>query len=161
MRRSFVLAALLLPALARADSLSDWKPLLGSWAAEVPGGKGWFTLEPGVQDRVLIRKNHAEYAATKDRPANVHDDLMVIYTEGDGTRADYYDSEGHVIHYRVTLTPSDKKAVFVSEAQAGAPRYRLTYDFATKDVLDFSFDIAAPDAPGTWKTYMSAKIHRK
>ena len=161
MRRSLLLAALLLPAMAHADSWTDWKPLLGSWAAEVPGGKGWFTLEPALQDRVLLRKNHAEYAATKDKAAVIHDDVMVIYSEGDQTRADYYDSEGHVIRYQVALVPADNKAVFVSDAHPGAPRFRLTYDYAMKDLLDFTFEIAPPDAPAAWKTYVSAKIHRK
>lgn len=160
MRTSLLLAALMLPAPAHANSWTDWKPLLGSWSAVVPGGKGWFTLEPALGDHVLVRKNHAEYAATKDKPAVVHDDLMVIYADGDTTRADYYDSEGHVIRYQVALAAADKKAVFVSDARPGAPRFRLTYDYATKDLLDFTFDVAPPDAPAAWKTYMSAKIHR-
>jgi len=155
------LAAFAAPALAHADAWPDWKPLLGSWAAEVPGGSGWFTLEPTLNDHVLVRKNHAEYAATKDKPAVVHDDLMMIYDEGGKTRADYYDSEGHVIHYQVTLSPAAKNAVFVSDAQAGAPRFRLTYDYATKDLLDFSFDIAPPGSTAAWKNYITAKIHRK
>ena len=48
-----------------------------------------------------MRRNHAEYPAAKDKTAIRHDDLMMIYSEGDDKppEAVYADSEGHVIHY--------------------------------------------------------------
>src|SRR5262244_1588463 len=42
------------------------------------------------------------------------------------TRADYWDSEGHVIRYGVTVD-AGKSIVFLSEG--AGPRYRLTYSF--------------------------------
>src|SRR5262249_48896292 len=138
LRISVVCAAVLLfatLAAAEPDPFGDWAPLLGTWEARAGEAKGGFSLERGLGGKVLVRKNHAEYPAQKDRPAAVHDDLMVVYPEGGATRADYYDSEGHVIHYRVTLEPAQKRVVFLSDAQAGAPRFRLSYDYSGKDVI--------------------------
>ena len=64
------------------------------------------------------------------------------------------------IHYLVVLSPAEKQVVFTSDAQAGAPGFRLTYDYKQADALGLAFDIAAPDAPGVWKTYISAKLRR-
>jgi hypothetical protein len=150
---------LLLAAVAHgdADPFADWAPLLGSWNAKGPGDtKGGFTLERALDGKVLLRKNHAEYPDKKV----VHDDLMVIYAEGGATRADYYDSEGHVIRYAVAMTPAQKRVVFLSEAQPGAPRFRLTYDYGEKDAIALAFDIAPPGQPDAWKSYIQATVHR-
>ncbi len=141
---------------ADADPFADWAPLLGSWDARTADSKGGFTLERALDGKVLIRKNHAEYPDKKI----VHDDLMVIYAEGGATRADYYDSEGHVIRYAVTMAPAQKKVVFLSDAQAGAPRFRLTYDYGAKDAIALAFDIAPPGQPDAWKSYIQATVHR-
>ena len=146
-----------------SDAWADWAPLLGSWEAgpaDAGGAKGGFTLERALDGKVLVRKNHAEYPPEKDRPAAVHDDLMVVYHGAGGTYADYFDSEGHVIHYQVTLTPASKKLVFLSDVQPGAPRYRLSYDYAANDTLALAFDITPPNAPDAFKTYLHATIHR-
>jgi hypothetical protein len=141
---------------ADADPFAELAPLLGSWEARSGDAKGGFTLERALGGKVLVRKNHAEYPDRKQ----VHDDLMVIYAEGAATRADYYDSEGHVIRYAVTATPAQKRVVFLSDAQPGAPRFRLTYDYGGKDVLALAFDIAPPNAPDAWKSYIQATVHR-
>ena len=78
-----------------------------------------------------MRKNRAEYPAAKDRPAVVHEDLMVIYP--DAKRAIYFDSEGHVINYAIEA--DGKSAVFVSEPDPAAPRYRLTYRTTGADTI--------------------------
>src|SRR3990172_5372167 len=79
--------------------------LLGRWEGSgggAPGqGGGGTTFAMSLQKRIITRTNHAEYPASNDRPALVQDDFMVIYTEGGAIRADYYDSEGHVIRYVV------------------------------------------------------------
>src|SRR5947209_8337133 len=113
-----MIATLLLTLLAQSGPHLPWKawgPLLGEWVAdaEPDGGTGGFTLDPSVEGRVLVRKNRADYPASKDRPAAHHEDLMVVFHEGGATRADYFDNEGHVIHYKVTI--GDGKAEFVSD----------------------------------------------
>ena len=61
------------------DSL---KFLLGKWVGEggsdAATGSGYFTFELSLSGKVLIRKNHAQYPGTKDRPAFSHDDLMIV-----------------------------------------------------------------------------------
>ncbi|HVM94134.1 MAG TPA: hypothetical protein VMT67_15030 [Terriglobales bacterium] len=70
------------------DRWAAWEPFLGTWQGAGSGqpgqGSGEFTLERHLQGGVLVRHNFAEYPATKDKPASRHDDLMVIY--GDGER---------------------------------------------------------------------------
>ena len=102
----------------------------------------------------MLRTNYAEYPATGDKPKSRHDDLMVIYEAAPGVSADYYDSEGHVIHYTVT-SPAPNEAVFVSDAAAGQPKFRLSYKLDAAGLLKGTFEIASPDAPDTFKPYLS------
>ncbi|WPB81132.1 hypothetical protein KYC5002_18620 [Archangium violaceum] len=148
-----------------ADPWAAWAPLLGRWVADAKtqpdGSSGWFTLDRDVQGHVLVRKNHAAYPAAHGRPAGVHDDLMVIYPEGKKIRADYWDNEGHVIHYEVSF-PEPSKVVFLSDATPGAPRFRLTYAWtgATPAEVALTFEIAPPNAPDTFKPYITSKVRR-
>jgi hypothetical protein len=148
-----------------ADAWAAWAPLLGRWAADAKtqpdGSSGGFTLERDVGGRVLVRKNHAEYPAANGRPASVHDDLMVIYPEGKKTRADYWDNEGHVIHYEVSFS-GPSQVVFLSDPVPGAPRFRLTYAWtgATPAEVALTFEIAPPNAPDTFKPYITSKVRR-
>jgi hypothetical protein len=85
---------------------------------------------------------------------------MVIYAApgGGGARADYYDSEGHVIRYAVQ-SPAANQAVFTSDATTGAPRVRLTYRLEG-GVLEGTFEIASPEAPDVFKPYLSWEAHK-
>jgi hypothetical protein len=138
----------------RVEGLEPVRFLLGEWQAS-GGGKpgeasGGFTFAPSLQDRVIIRSNYAEYPATGDKPASRHDDLMVIYaTESGEVRADYYDSEGHVIRYAGS-SPAMDELVLVSEASNGAPRFRLTYKLGADGVLDGRFEVAPPGKPDSY-----------
>jgi len=91
---------------------SDWEPYLGTWQGTGTGdpgqGRGEFRFELRLQGVVLVRHSYAENATTEDKPANRHEDLMVIYPDADSkkTRTDYGDDEGHVIHYEVALSAS-------------------------------------------------------
>ncbi len=62
--------------------------------------QGAFSFEPDLNKKIIVRRNNASYDSGLK-----HDDLMVIYTEG-ATRAIYFDTEGHVIRYNVSV-PSD------------------------------------------------------
>jgi hypothetical protein len=71
-----------------ANTPAGWGPvqyLMGDWIGEgggAPGqGSGSFSFKPDLQGKILVRKNRAEYPATKDREAVVHDDLMVVYRD--------------------------------------------------------------------------------
>ena len=112
---------------ARAQSGSrEWdalRALVGEWAGEgsgAPGqGTGGFSFTEDLAGKVLVRRNRAEYPATKDRPAFVHEDLMVVYRAPGSAqpRADYYDNEGHVIHYGVEVSGDGTAITFLSDAQ--------------------------------------------
>jgi hypothetical protein len=166
-----ILALLLCPVIAAAqnaapDPWAGWKFLIGEFNAGdssgVPGSAstGAFTLAPDLNGNVLVRKNHADYPAAKDHPAFAHDDLMVVYREGALTKALYADSEGHVLHYNVTLSGDDKEIVFLSEP-GGGPQFRLTYDDLGGGTVKVLFEIAPPGQPGQFAKYVEATVRKK
>ncbi len=145
---------------------SAWKFLIGEWVGEGTGspgeGTGGFSFSPDLGKRILIRKNFAEYPATKDRPAFRHDDLMIVYQEqGKPTRAEYFDNEGHVIHYTVSFSADSTAVVFVTEPSLSEPRYRLTNTKEGNDKLIIAFEIAPPGKPDAFRQYIKASARRK
>ena len=151
------------PDAGARDPLVTMSPLLGKWVAEPdpkqPGVTGWTTFERGVGDRVVVRRNHASYPARDGKPASEHDDLMVVFVDDGKLRAEYWDSEGHVIRYEVQA-PAANRLVFVSEARAGAPRFRLTYVSPAAGRLELTFEIAPPGATEL-RPYISARLRRE
>lgn len=137
--------------------------LLGEWEASGGGAPGQATgsatFSSELQGRVMVRRSFADYPATETAPATRHEDLMIIRVEGDGSlAAEFYDSEGHVIHYAVTV-PGDGEASFVSEA-GGGPRFRLGYKLAADGVLQGVFEIAPPGNPESFNRYLAWDSHR-
>ena len=141
--------------------LDPLKFLLGDWKADPDqsGATGGFTFEMKVQDHVMVRTNYSNTAASAGKPASRHDDLMMIYEDGKKLKADYADSEGHVIRYDVRVSNTDK-VVFESSAKPDEPRYRLTYTKNADGSLTGAFDIAPPGAPDGFKPYLSWKAHK-
>ena len=111
---------------------------------------------PDQDGKILVRKNRADYPATKDRPAFSHTDLMVVYKdEGDTKlRAIYFDMEDHVIHYDVEPAADGNSVRFVSR------NYRFTYTKTGADRVAIKFEIAPPDHPGEFKTYIEASARK-
>jgi hypothetical protein len=133
--------------------------LLGTWGASGSGqpgtAAGTATFARSLQDRVIVRTSSAEYAATTTTPEFRHDDLMIIYaTDRSGVRADYYDNEGHVIHYAVTVAGAGE-ATFLSDIVNGEPRYRLTYRVGPIGVLNGAFAVAPPGKPEAFEQYLA------
>jgi hypothetical protein len=157
--------------LAQASEAADpWAPcrfLIGDWVGEgsgAPGqGSGAFSLALELEDKIMVRRNHAEYPATGGRPAVRHEDLMVIYPSsgGKGLQASYWDNEGHFIHYALNPSPDGRTLTFVSDVVSGAPRFRLTYTKKQPDTVGIKFEIAAPGKPDGFKTYLEAAVHRR
>jgi hypothetical protein len=146
----------------------DWHAfrfLMGEWIGEgtgMPGeGTGGFTFSIDLQNTVLIRKNYANYPATKERPAFRHDDLMIVYQERDKIRATYYDNEQHVINYSVTFSSDSNSVIFVSDVSPAAPRFRLTNKKAGTDKISILFEIAPPGKPDSFSRYIEATARRK
>lgn len=159
MRLIGILVAAVLPLTAQSGTSPDWRNLeflLGKWTGiagekETPlgAGQGAFSFELDLNRKVVVRRNNATY----DSGAR-HDDLMVIYFDGPQgapPRAIYFDSEGHVIRYNVTV-PGANRAVFESDGTQPGPKYRLTY-WMEGSSLKGTFEVAAPGAE--YKTYMS------
>jgi len=159
-----------MPQTAASANDSAWTALgalLGSWTGEGSGdpgqGTGGFSFASDLQGKILVRKSYADYPATKDRPAFSHQDLMVVYQEPDTrlSKAVYLDNEGHVINYTVTLSPDAKSIVFLSELRPSTPRYRLIYIMTGKDRVELTFEIAPPDKPDSFTTYIKAGARRQ
>jgi len=146
---------------------ANWDFLLGDWVADGKGEpgeiKGWFTLKADLDKNVLVRKNLAEYAATKDRPASVHEDLMIVYPgmNGGPARAIYFDNEKHVINYTVSYGESEKAVILTSEGQVGAPRFRFTYKKIDGKKIKTIFEIAPAGKPEAFSVYVEGTAHRK
>ena len=130
--------------------------LQGDWDA-VPGPSGEtgsFSFKPGAQGHILVRTNFASYPASAGKPASRHDDLMVIAPDGDAVRADYFDSEGHVIRYTVRTVGSGE-VVFTSEIKPNEPRYRLRYKSNSDASVAGQFEVAPPAQPDSFKPYLT------
>jgi hypothetical protein len=128
----FALAALFALSL-HAQTTDPWKQLdflIGKWtgatsADQTPhgAGEGDFSFDPELNKKIIVRHNAARYTS-----GVTHDDLMIIYLDSPTTppRAIYFDTEGHVIRYNVTI-PAPNRVVFESEPSQPGPSYRLTY----------------------------------
>lgn len=155
---------MMLAAAPAENGVALLAPLLGHWVGEgkgLPGeGTGGFTFEAGLQGKVVLRKSFAEYPKTAERPAFRHDDLTVVYQEnGQGPlRADYYDNEGHVIRYTVTV--EGKTIRFLGDVNPGAPRFRLTYTMTGADEVRIQFEMAPPGKPEAFNPYLDATARR-
>lgn len=150
-----------------AADWNAWQFLVGDWTAEGGGqpgqGTGTFSFNFDLQGKILVRKNRAQYPATKDRPAYIHEDLMVIYREAEGkiARAIYFDNEGHVIQYTAEFSQDQKSVTFLSDRAPPAPRFRLSYAKSGNGALTIKFEIAPPDKPEAFATYLEGSARRK
>ena len=167
MKRTAILALAMILSLPAAAAHSAPPPpleplsfLLGDWDAPGPNqSTGHTSFASRLQDQVIVRTNTADYPPAEGRPASHHEDLMVIYSVGRIVRADYYDSEGHAIRYRV-LSPEAGKALFVSDQVENEPRYRIIYLLKPDGTLDGSFEIAPPGQPEAFKPYLTWQSRR-
>ncbi len=147
--------AFALPAFAFADGPNpkalDW--LVGRWTAEktADGAAGGFSFEREAGGKVIVRHNHADYPASGARPASHHDDLMVVYFDGP-LRADYWDNEGHTIHYTGAVS-EDGRVIFTDTAASG-PHYRLTYKPQGAQGLSGQFEVEPP-GEAAFKSYLT------
>ncbi len=138
MRQMLISALLLLAALAQAQDvkmtanpLQTLTFLEGSWEARTKGGPasaaGVYTFRFELDGNLLARHSDAvECKGPEDFNCN-HKDLLHAYAEGQRLKAIYFDIERHVIRYEVT-TPQPGVALFVSEAGAPGPQFRLIYE---------------------------------
>lgn len=163
----FVFITLELTAQHPTSTWDKWKFLTGKWVGEGNGqpgqGSGYFTFNAELDGNILVRKGHTEFPATNGRPAAVHDDLMIIYLDytGKPSKAIYFDNENHVINYSVSANDSDSSIVFLSEQIANVPRFRLSYIPIDSKTVNVKFEMALPQKPEEFKTYIEGKSIKK
>jgi len=126
--------------------LGKWTGVAGEKDTPQGAGQGGFSFEPELNQKIIVRRNHAGYNSGVQ-----HDDLMVIYLDNDAPRAIYFDTEGHVIRYNLTF-PSANKAVFESDGTQPGPRFRLSYWMAGPSLAG-KFEVAPPGSE--YKPYLS------
>jgi hypothetical protein len=157
-----LLAALPIAAQSTASSLTEVLNTLaflkGTWEAKATGGQGvsvagTYTFKTELGNHILAR--HTSDTVCKG-PASFdcdHKDLFYVYNDspGQALKAIYFDNEGHVVHYNVSI-PDAKTAVFLSDGGQPGPQYRLIYQL-TGTVMSGKFQMRM-SGETEWKTYL-------
>ena len=116
--------------------------MIGKWkgvgSGEPGAGQGAFTFLPDLNGKILVRRSVNQLAAGPR-----HEDLMIVFIEGQAPQAIYFDSENHTIKYKITF-PAKNSAVFESDQRPG---YRLSYVLDGKN-LNGKFEVGG-------KTYLT------
>lgn len=147
----------------QSDAWKKWAWLLGEWVGEGSGqpgtGGGTFVFSFDLDQKVIVRKSHSEYPASGNKPALKHDDLMIVYLDGNGnpSKAIYFDNEGHVINY--TVTYSDNAIVLQSDRIPHVPVFRLTYTRLESGTVDTKFEMSQDGEK--FMTYIEGKSKKK
>lgn len=144
------MGTLLAQTATKPDPWAGLRFLVGTWEAKTTGGSaqaqgtGSYTFRLELRDHVLAR--HSSYASCKG-PEDFnceHGDLLYIYPEGPGQalKAIYFDNEGHVIHYSVSV-PRPGMVVLLSDPGGPGPQFRLSYDLGG-NVMTGKFQMRMP-----------------
>jgi hypothetical protein len=166
-----VAALLMCPTLSQAQvqaqapiTLDALQFMTGKWVgegtSEMGRGSGYFTFESDLGGKVWIRRNHSEYPQPNGKPPAVHEDVMIVYTDGGLVRAFYTDTENHTIPYRITISDDKKSVTFLSDLQTGQPRYRLTYVRLEPGRMTVVLETAAPDHPDEFRKTVEGRVRR-
>jgi hypothetical protein len=148
----------------QSDTWARWKYLIGEWVGEGNGqpgqGEGSFSFQTDLDGKILVRKNHTVFPETAKSAAKVHDDLLYIYvvSRERNQEAIYFDNEGNTIKYKVSFNESS--IVMTSEKSSTSPRFRLTYTRIDDKSVKILFEMAMPDAPETFRTYLEGKANK-
>ena len=123
---------------------------MGTWEAKTTGGQaqaqstGTYSFGLELRDHLLARRSAYGNCKGPDEFNCQHSDLLYIYPEGPGQslRAIYFDNEGHVIHYAVSV-PGPGIAVLLSDADRPGPQFRLSYEL-NAGVMTGKFQMRMP-----------------
>jgi hypothetical protein len=149
-----------------AQSLDSLKFLEGKWIGEGTNegaaGSGFFTFEPDLQHKVLVRKNHAEYPAANGRPAAAHDDVLIVFADAAAkqVRGFYTDSESNTINYIVSVSSDGKRVVFLSDPKDAGTRFRLTYVVTQPGRMTLTFESAPADKPDEFTQFIEGRVQK-
>jgi hypothetical protein len=124
--------------------------LIGSWDAKTTGGMAKAQVSAGYDFRlelsghVMARHTRSGNCTAPDDFNCQHNDLLYIYPAENGStlQAIYFDNEGHVIHYDVSV-PKPESAIFLSDPARPGPQFRLSYELRD-GVMDGKFEMKMP-----------------
>jgi hypothetical protein len=122
--------------------------LIGTWEAKTTSGSagasvtGAYTFQLELSGHVLARHSSGSNCAGPSDFNCEHKDLLYIFSDppNQPLKAIYFDNEGHVIHYDVSL-PVPNKAVF--ESSGPRPRFRLVYELKG-ETMEGKFQASMP-----------------
>lgn len=171
--RGLILAALALlapvPALAQTMTpVAALKPLeflVGRWEGGgrvADGGEsaqGASTISVEANGRVLLRQDRNTVFDKTGKATQSFGQVMMIYAEADGVRADYADGEGHVIHYGPAAIVAGSSVEFASSAPPGAPVFRLRYEARGPNELRIAFAVRPP-GQAAFQPIADGVVHR-
>jgi hypothetical protein len=139
--------------IAAESGVDPWQSvqfLLGSWGAKTQGGSakatgsGTYTFRPELGNHILARYSGAKGCKGPADFNCEHGDFLFVYQDGQRRplKAIYFDNEGHVIHYDVSV-PAPGTVIFLSDASSAGPLFRLTYVLAGA-VMSGKFQMRMP-----------------
>jgi hypothetical protein len=145
---------------AATDPLQPVAFLEGRWVAKTQGGSasaqgaGTYTFQRELKGHVLARRTET-YSGCKGPAAFdcEHSDLLFIYADSDprALKAIYFDNEGHVITYDVSV-PDPATAILLSDEHKPGPQFRLMYQLKNA-VLSGKFQMRMPGQKD-WQSYL-------
>lgn len=147
----------------QGSTWSKWNWLMGEWVGDGGGqpgqGGGSFTFAFDLDKKVVVRKSHSEFKGPEGKPAVIHDDLMVIYLDFNGSpsKAIYFDNEGHTINYSIAY--SENAIVFVSDRIPNVPVFRLSYLPLEDGSVNVKFEMSRDGEKFT--TYVEGRSRKK
>jgi hypothetical protein len=139
--------------------------LVGHWEGGGPvsdtGGRahGVSAITVEADGRALWRNDRNETFDKSGKPTGGFGQVMLIYPEAGGVKADYVDGEGHVIHYGPAVIVAGRSVEFTSIAPASAPTFRLLYETEGADTLKISFTFRPPGGT-TFLPIAVGEVHR-
>ena len=115
---------------------------------------GTYTFRTELGNCIVAR--HSSSDAGCKGPATFdcdHSDLLYVYQDapGQSLKANYFDNEGHVIHYNVS-TPDATTAIFLSDGSQPGPQFRLMYELKSV-VMSGKFQMRMPGQT-EWRSYL-------
>ena len=147
------------PAESAIDPWKSLQFLMGTWEAHTQGGSagaasvGTYTFQPELRNHILARHSGGEKCKGPADFDCQHADLLYVFREASGQsyKAIYFDNEGHVIHYDVSV-PSPTTAIFLSEPSQPGPQFRIAYELKGATMYG-KFQMRAPGQTG-FQTYL-------
>ena len=156
-------------AFAAESAVDPWKSLqflVGTWEAKTKGGSanatssGTYTFQPELRNHVLARHSGSEACKGPADYNCEHTDLLYVFQDAPGQpyKAIYFDNEGHVIHYEVSV-PNESSVIFLSDPSRPGPQFRLSYELNGSN-LSGKFQIRMP-GQAEFKSYLEWSGIRK